>query len=76
LSLNDATPGLAYAVTRSGEILQRPPPRLGQARFCSHERWPNGPVLDVSHSYCWDSVNLRVLLENVVFGTNLCLHVL
>lgn len=75
-SLDDVAPGLAYAVTRNGEVLQHPPPRLGgEERFCSYEQLPAGTVLDVSRSYCWDSVNLRVLLEDVVFGQNLCLSV-
>jgi hypothetical protein len=76
LTLEHGSPGLAYAVTNAGVVLQHPPPHLGAPEpFCAYDQLPAGPVRDVSFSYCWDSPNPRVLLDQVVFGQNECVRV-
>ena len=68
--LDSAAPGLAYALTPSGLIVQH------SSSYCAYQRLElSGPVLQSGTLRCGGSNNPRVLTASVLFGQNNCLEV-
>lgn len=68
--LDSAAPGLAYAVTPDGLIVQH------SSTYCAYQQLAlSGPVLQSTSFHCGGSNNPRLLTASVLFGPNNCLEV-
>jgi hypothetical protein len=75
LMLDPGIPGLAYAVTGSGEVVQHAAvsPQRPES-YCSYQRLPQS-VVGVSDAPCGGSQNARAWTDQALFGTNTCVEV-
>ncbi|MFC1642468.1 hypothetical protein ACFL5O_07250 [Myxococcota bacterium] len=65
--------GLAYAVTRSGEVIHRAPVTF-QGPYCTLQQLPNGEITAIGTAPCMDAMNPRLLLDGaLLLGQNVCL---
>jgi hypothetical protein len=69
--------GLAYAVTSTGNVIQHAlvTPSRAQAYCAFQQLQLPGPVLDSGSVPCQQAMNPRVLTDQALFGTSLCLSI-
>lgn len=69
--------GLAYALTRTGQVLQHALLTAQRTEpYCAYQQLSlEGMLLGADTAPCGSSMNPRVLTDRALFGTNLCLSI-